>query len=244
MRRRRAGRALSWLLAVAGVLLLADAGATLAWQEPLTALRAALAQDGLERDLARLDAAGPPPADLARAARVTGDRRRVAVLADALDRRTGPGTPVGRLAIPRLGLRVVVVHGDAPADLRRGPGTIAGAPLPGARGTAAIAGHRTTYGAPFRDIDQLRAGDAVIAAMPSATLRYRVTGARVVAPSAVSVLRRAGHDRLVLVACHPRFSAAQRIVVTARLAAVVPRRAGALRTAFGRSAIAIKGARG
>jgi sortase A len=239
----RARRPLAWLLVAAGVLLLADAGATLLWQEPVTALRAAVAQRGLERDLERLDAAGPAAADLAEAGRVRGQRRRVAVLARALDRRAEPGAALGRLSIPRIGVRVVVVHGSDPPDLRRGPGTIDGAPLPGGRGTAAIAGHRTTYGAPFRDIDQLRAGDAVVVAMPYATLRYRVLSSRIVEPGDVTVLRRAAGDRLVLVACHPRFSAAHRIVVTARLIALAPRHDVALRTAFGRSAKFVKSAR-
>jgi sortase A len=115
-----------------------------------------------------------------------------------------------------------VVKGTQPADLRRGPGTFERAPFPGAPGTAAIAGHRTTYGAPFRDVDQLRRGDDVTLVMPYATLRYRVEGRRIVDPGDLSVLRPVGHDRLILSACHPRFSARKRIIVFARLFTVVP----------------------
>jgi sortase A len=216
----RVRRVLAGLLITAGVLLLADVAATLVWQEPLGALREHRTQRRLARDLRRLDAAPLPRSDLAAAARAKGTRRQVAVLARAYDRRTAAGAAIGRLEIPRLGLRAVVVHGSDLADLARGPGTIDGSPLPGAPGTAAIAGHRTTHGAPFGGIDQLRAGDPVTARMPYATLRYRVTGSRVVEPTDLRVLRRTGHDQLVLVACHPRFSAAHRIVVFARLADV------------------------
>lgn len=216
----RMRRVLAGLLITAGVLLLADAGVTLVWQEPLGALREHHTQRRLARDLQRLEAAPLPPEGLAAAARVKGTRRKVAVLARAYDRRTAPGAAIGRLDVPRLHLRAVVVHGSDLADLARGPGTIDGSPLPGARGTAAIAGHRTTHGAPFGGIDQLRPGDPVTARMPYATLSYRVTGSRIVEPGDVGVLRRTGREQLVLVACHPRFSAAHRIVVFARLEAV------------------------
>jgi sortase A len=237
----RARRILSWLLVAAGLLLLADAVATLAWKEPVTALRAAIAQRQLERDLARLTAR-PAPGALA-AASAADERRRVEALARALDHQVPRGAAIGRIEIPRIRVRAVVVHGSDPEDLRLGPGTIDGAPLPGAGGTAGIAGHRTTYGAQFRDIDQLRPGDAVVAAMPYATLRYEVTDVRVVAPSEVAVLRQTGADELVLVACHPRFSATRRIVVTARLSRVGPPPATAARTPFGRSARIVKSAR-
>lgn len=214
---RRVRRILAGLLITAGVLVLADVAVTLVWQEPLGALREHRTQRRLERDLRRLDTAPVPAADLRAAARASGTRRKVAVLARSLDRRTAPGAAIGRLEIPRLHLRAVVVHGSDLADLARGPGTIDGSPLPGARGTAAIAGHRTTHGAPFGGIDQLRRGDPITARMPYATLGYRVTGSRIIDPGDLTVLRRAAHDQLVLVACHPRFSAARRIVVFARL---------------------------
>ena len=239
----RLRRTLSWLLVAAGVLLLADAATTLAWKEPLTALRGAIAQRRLERELERL-AARTAASGRARAAAVADERRRVAELALALDRQVPKGAAIGRISIPRIGVRAVVVHGSDPEDLRLGPGTIDGSPLPGAGGTAGIAGHRTTYGAQFRDIDQLRPGDAVVAAMPYATLRYAVTDVRVVAPRDVAVLRHSVADRLVLVACHPRFSAARRIVVTARLSRVMPGLGTGAPTALRRSSATVKTARG
>ena len=156
-------RVLAGLLIAAGVLLLADAGVTLVWQEPLGALREHRTQQRLARDLQRLEAAPLPPEGLAAAARVKGTRRKVAVLARALrpphGARGGDRAPRRPAPAPPR----VVVHGSDLADLARGPGTIDGSPLPGARGTAAIAGHRTTHGAPFGGIDQLRPGDPVTA---------------------------------------------------------------------------------
>jgi sortase A len=246
-RRRLWLRRLSTVLIVAGVLVLADALVTVVWLEPVTALRAKISQNGLERDLVRLEDAGPTLADLralsragllaeARADRrrlARDERRRVPVLARSLRLRVADGHAIGRLRVSRLDLDLVIVKGSGPAPLRKGPGTFDGAPLPGEHGTAAIAGHRTTYGAPFRDIDALHKGDSVRVEMPYATIRYRVEGHRIVDPSDLSVLRRVGHDRLILSACHPRFTANQRIVVFARVVSVVPAR-------LGRSAISLK----
>ena len=144
----------------------------------------------------------------------------MAAAAQALARSRRDGQAVAELRIARIGLHAIVVRGTSPADLREGPGLIAGTPLPGERGTTAIAGHRTTYGAPFRHLDALRRGDAITLRLPYASFRYRVEGRRIVDPGDVSVLRRVGHDRLVLSACHPLFSAARRIVVLARLTGV------------------------
>jgi sortase A len=230
--RRRSLRIVSVLLIAAGLLGLADAALTVAWQEPVTALRARLWQDSLNADLRAIERAGPPAADLRAIAGVRDARARVASLARAWQRRAREGQAVGRLRIPRVGLDVVVVKGTQPADLRRGPGTFEQAPFPGAHGTAAIAGHRTTYGAPFRDIDQLRAGDAITVEMPYATIRYRVEGRRIVKPDDLTVLRRVGHDRLILSACHPRFSASHRLIVFARFVNLVTPKIRQLATAL------------
>jgi sortase A len=224
-RRRRALRALSAVLITAGLLVLADAGLTLVWQEPLTALQTTIGQHGLRGDLRRLEAEGPTPLEARALAGLADERRRIAVLANSLRRRTAPGDALGRLKIGRLGANFVIVKGADPSDLRKGPGTFDDLPLPGAGPTVAIAGHRTTYLAPFRHLDGLKPGDRITLEMPYATFTYRVQRTRIVAPDAVSVLRDAGYDRLVLSACHPLFSAAQRIVVVSRLTRVVPLRA-------------------
>ena len=111
----------------------------------------------------------------------------------------------------------MVVAGTDTADLRLGPGHYPGTPLPGARGTVGVAGHRTTYGAPFRKLDKLGKGDRIEMRMPYGTFVYRVEQRRIVAPTAIWVTRRTSYDRLILSACHPLYSAAQRIVVFARL---------------------------
>ena len=132
-------------------------------------------------------------------------------------RRTPGGGALGRIRIPSIGVDKVVVDGTAAPDLRKGPGFYEQVGLPGQPGTTAIAGHRTTYGAPFRTIDKLAPGDRLTMEMPYGTFTYSVERTRIVLPSATEVVRRVGHDRLVLTACHPLYSAAKRIVVFARL---------------------------
>jgi sortase A len=94
--------------------------------------------------------------------------------------------------------------------------------LPGERGTVAIAGHRTTYGAPFRDIDQLKRGQHIIMSMPYGRFVYRVEKTQIVDDSALWITDPVGYDRLVLSACHPLYSAAQRLVAFARLVKRLP----------------------
>ena len=180
------------VLTVSGALMLTDAGATLLWQEPISWLVAQREQDRLEEALA-----SPP--------------KRV------LAKKPLPGDAIGRIELPSLDRGYFLIEGTETGDLRKGPGHYPDTPLPGERGTVAIAGHRTTYGAPFRTIDQLDKGDRIRLEMPHGRFTYRVEKARIVEPTEVSVKRRVGYDRLILSACHPLYSAAQRIVVFARL---------------------------
>ena len=215
--KRRLLRTFSTVLIVAGVLLVADAILTVVWQEPFSALYAKLQQDRLSDELDEL--AGEPQSRLERQAlaALDDDASRLAFRARALKRSATDGQPVGRLAIPRIDLSTVFVEGTGTAPLRKGPGHYPGTPLPGAPGTVGIAGHRTTYGAPFRNIDRLRKGDEVVVTMPYGRFSYEVERTRIVQPTATWVTRRVRYDRLVLTACHPLYSAAQRIVVFARL---------------------------
>jgi len=226
-RMRSALRALSTALIICGTLLLADAGATLLWQEPVSAFYARLQQGELEDRLETLDQIQPSPVERRALLRLPDPRRRLAFAARSLDRRTDEGDPVGRLRIERIGVSSVVVEGTDAGDLRAGPGHYPGTPLPGQRGTVAIAGHRTTYGAPFRRIDKVRPRDEIVVAMPYGRFTYRVERTQIVAPTAVWVTQRVSYDRLVLSACHPLYSAAQRIVVFARLTRSEPRGAAA-----------------
>lgn len=219
---RRHVRTLSTVLIAAGALLLADAAATLLWQEPVSALYARLQQGRLEDRLARIERAPLAVVDRRALGRLDGSRR-LAFAARAHARRSGEGDPLGRIRMPAIGVDDVFVEGTGAAALRSGPGHYPATPLPGQRGTVGIAGHRTTYGAPFHDLDGLRRGDRIEVAMPYGRFEYRVERTRIVAPTATWVTDRADHDRLILSACHPLYSAAQRIVVFARLQRAVAR---------------------
>jgi sortase A len=216
-RLRRALRALSSVMIVAGAILLADAGLTLLWQEPVSAVYAHLQQGRLSDRLEELERAPLAPAEQRALERIPDPRRRQAFRARALGRRLDPGDPMGRIVMPAIGVSEVFVEGTGAGDLRTGPGHYPETPLPGERGTVAIAGHRTTYGAPFRRIDQLERGDRIELRMPYGRFVYRVDRTRIVPPTETSVIARVDHDRLVLSACHPLYSAAKRIIVFARL---------------------------
>jgi sortase A len=179
------------VMMVSGALLIADAGITLVWQEPVSALVADRQQAALK------DALFDPPERVLRREPLKGDA-------------------IARMEIPAIGVSEYVVEGIDTGDLRKGPGHYPETPLPGEPGTAAIAGHRTTYGAPFRDIDDLKPGQAIRVDMPDGTFVYRVEEVRIVDDSDLSVLEPVGHRRLMLSACHPLYSAAERVIVFAR----------------------------
>jgi sortase A len=187
------------VMMVSGALLIADAGSTLLWQEPVSWFLVQHQQTKLKEALAK------PPARVIRRKPLRGDA-------------------VGKISIPSIGVSRYVVEGTDTASLRKGPGHYPSTPLPGERGTAAIAGHRTTYGAPFRRLNEVKRGDPVIVDMPYGRFVYRVQGTRVVDDQDLSVLRPKGYSRLVLSACHPLYSAAQRIIAFARLERKLPAR--------------------
>jgi len=231
--RRRALRALSTVLIVSGALILADAITTLIWQEPLTAFTTGRTQAALKDDLVDLQKAAPTSSE-ARALRdLAAEPSRIAFLARSLRQRARTGQAVARLRIPRIGVDRVVVQGTDARSLRKGPGLYDRSPFPGVPGTTAIAGHRTTYGAPFRHVDDLRGGDRIIVELPYGTFTYATERTRIVKPTDVSVLDAVSYDRLVLSACHPLFSAEKRIVVYARLIGVVGRGSGRGRRSAG-----------
>lgn len=127
------------------------------------------------------------------------------------------GSPVALLQIPKIGLDTVVVQGTATDDLHKGPGHYEGTPMPGQAGNVGIAGHRTTFGAPFYDLNELTAGDSIILTTLQGKFTYSVVGSRIVSPSDTSVLNASTKSLLTLTTCNPRFSAAQRLVVEADL---------------------------
>jgi sortase A len=220
---RRAIRAVSTVLIVAGVLLVADVVATLLWQEPVSGIYARVQQKRLADRLEAIERVPVTPVERKVLARLPAGAPRLGFAARSLDRRVGEGSPLGRIKAGKIGLDDVVVQGTGTGDLRRGPGHYPDTPLPGARGTVAVAGHRTTYGAPFRRLDQLARGDRIEMLMPYGRFTYTVERTRIVPPTAVWVTNRVSYDRLILSACHPLYSAAQRIIVFARLDSAVPR---------------------
>jgi sortase A len=204
------------VLIVSGVLMLADAGVTLAWQEPISAYVASRDQDQLgdELDAQASAAAG----DKLLTAAIRDVRKRIKRLAELDRKRIDPGDAMGRIEFPTLNRHYVFVEGTALEDLRKGPGHYPKTSFPGEGGTVAIAGHRTTYGAPFRTIDQLDPGEHITVKTPYAVLDYKVEKNQVVNPDATWITHRvSGPERLVLSACHPLYSASKRIVVFARL---------------------------
>ncbi len=215
-------RALSTVLITAGLLMLLDAGLTLAWQEPVSAIYAKIVQGRLGDDLHKLELRKPSARDLAALRSLETERARMAFLARVLRRTAATGAAVGRIRIPRIGASYIVVNGTDTASLRKGPGLYETNPYPGAPGTVAIAGHRTTYLAPFRHIDRLKRGDEISVQMPYGRFTYEVQRTRIVPFTEVSVVKRIAHDQLVLSACHPLYSAAKRIVVFSKLVDAQP----------------------
>lgn len=208
---------------IAGALLVADAGITLAWQEPVSAIYARIQQDRLGGEVSKLERTLPPVPVQRTLRRLKGTGRRIAYLARAEHRDVRPGHALGRIKIPRIDASYVIVEGTDTSSLQKGPGHYPATPLPGLHGTVAIAGHRTTYLAPFRSIDALKAGDEIELTMYYGRFVYRVEYSKIVKPSAVWITRPVGYDRLVLSACQPLYSSAQRIVVFARLVSTTPR---------------------
>jgi sortase A len=128
------------------------------------------------------------------------------------------GEPVGDIRIPAIGINQVVVEGTNTPDLRKGPGHYIGTPLPGQNGNAAVAGHRTTYGHPFYNLDGLKVGDPIVLTTLQGIFVYHTTRSFVVSPSDTTVIKNAVDNMLTLTTCNPRFSASTRLVVEAKLA--------------------------
>jgi sortase A len=214
----------AWRLLMAlGLALLVDAGVTLVWQEPLSALYATIKQADLRSSLRAIDRARPTPVVRHELSRIHQQRQRIALLAASLERRAPAGSAVGRIEIPRIAADFVIVKGTGEADLQEGPGIYESTNFPGVPGTTAIAGHRTTYLAPFRHIDELRRGNRILLEMPYAHFTYTVTSQHSVLPTDVSAaIADVGYSRLVLSACTPPFSAAERLLVFARLTSSTP----------------------
>jgi sortase A len=214
---RRALDILSIALITAGLVVFADVGMTLAWKEPMSTIYGSIQQGKAEDDLAELEDAFPSPADLRAVSGARNVDERVGLLANLFADRVHTGQGIGRIQIPRIDLDIVVVQGTDTSSLQKGPGHYPKTAFPGQGKTIGIAGHRTTYLAPFRRINEIEDGDEITLEMPYATFTYEVQKHEVVDPSQVEIVDNVGYERLVLTACHPLYSAAQRWAVFARL---------------------------
>jgi sortase A len=222
----RARRRVAIAMLVVAVVLLGEAGITLAWKEPFTAFMAARAQDRLTSQLHKLNAQKLTPAEQRRVASISGvDARakaRMAALAEHERFAVAPGDALGTIAIPKIGIDYVFVQGTEGPDLRKGPGRYLETHLPGQGAAVGIAGHRTSYEAPFRNIDELKAGDAITLKMPYGVFTYVVDSHRIVPSGYRGAFASVKGEGLVLSACHPLFSASHRILVYAHLASSSP----------------------
>lgn len=121
--------------------------------------------------------------------------------------------PLGRIVIPSIGVDVIMLEGTSKSDLKEGPGHWEETPFPGQGGNFVVSGHRTTYGAPFFKLDDVKIGDEIQLIMPYVVARYVVTKNIIVYPDEVETVRSVGREQVSLAACHPLYSAKQRIVV-------------------------------
>ncbi len=215
----RAARIAAIALLTSGLVILLDAGLTIAWKEPISSIIAQVNQDraseqfeDLRRQFAERISQLPPKGN---------PRAQARALARIFRADMPPaGHAIGQILIPAIDADYKVVEGTDTESLKKGPGHYPETKIPGLGGTTAIAGHRTTYLAPFHDIDKLKKGDEIVLEMPYANFRYAVEKTRIVTPDKVGVVRDIGRERLVLSACHPLYSAAQRYIIFGRLVQV------------------------
>ena len=225
---RRFARITGTLLAIAGVAVLVWVVVVWRWQDPFTALYTTWRQHQLSDSYKRkAEAYQAPPVKSGASLAATTVQIRAQARRYRLTAKRGEG--IGRIRIPRLGLNMVFVEGTDDASLRKGPGRDRRTYMPGEGQLVYIAGHRTTYLAPFAHIERLKSGDPVTLEVPYGTFTYRVFKHRIVLANNLSVLRSHGHEVVELQACHPRFFASHRYIAYARLVRVSPRGAPAFR---------------
>ena len=208
------------------------------WQDPFTALYTVWEQHKLAGRYHKISKAYHPllvqrsrdaPTGHTRV-NVAEERRLIGLEAKRYQRTLRPGTPLGRIKVHRLGLNFVLVTGTDHDSLTKGPGWDMRTYLPGAGKLIYIAGHRTTYLAPFAHIDSMRPGDRVTIEVPYGTFVYRVRNHVIVPADDLARLRSSNRpagtpagEVVALQACHPRFFATHRYIVYAVLARVVPK---------------------
>jgi sortase A len=231
---RRFAHIASIALITAGLLVVVDVGITLAYQEPLSSIYSSIKQSEKASQLKTLEAEFLTPAEAKEIQQASEQatqqqdpealRQDFARLGERLVDESKPGDALGRIEAPDMnGLNMVFVQGTDESSLELGPGHYPETAMPGQGKTIAIAGHRTTYLAPFRHIDSMKQGDEITLKMPYGTFVYAVQKTEIVDPSDVGVIHETGYERLVLSACNPLYSAAERFIVFARLVRSEPR---------------------
>ena len=220
---KRLSRIAGTVLAVAGVAMLAWVLVVWRWQDPFTALYTHWKQHQLAQAYNRRFADYRP-------AQLRQNGVSVSVTTKAIEREarlyrihSERGQALGRIRVPRLGVNMILVDGTDHDSLTKGPGLDRRTYMPGEGQLVYIAGHRTTYLAPFAHIERLRSGDMVTLDVPYATFRYRVFKHVIVGAYDLAVLRSHGREVVELQACHPRFFATKRYIAYARLVRVEPR---------------------
>src|ERR671922_1746807 len=218
---RRWARILGTVLIVAGTLTLVWGLVVWRWPDPFTALYTMWRQHQLTsqyRERVRKFQHAPVST-----VSLAAEERDIAREARRYRLNSTRGEAIGRIHVPRMGVNMILVNGTDHETLKKGPGRDLRTFMPGENRLIYIAGHRTTYLAPFSHIDSMRPGDRVTIDVPYGTFIYSVTGHRIVKATDLSVLRSPRHEVVELQACHPRFFASHRYIVYARLVRVEPR---------------------
>jgi sortase A len=217
---RRYIRLLGTLLAVAGVLMLLWSLLVWQWQDPFTALYTKWKQRQLATQYVKRTESFKP---VIVKNTVAAERASIAREAKRYRLSSTRGEVIGRLRVPRMGVNMLLVNGTDHDTLKKGPGRDSRTFMPGENRLVYIAGHRTTYLAPFSHIDRLRRGDRVTIEVPYGTFIYAVTRHRIVKSTDLSVLHSPRYEVVELQACHPRFFATHRYIAYAQLLRVEPR---------------------
>jgi sortase A len=211
---------LGTVLLVLGALALLWAVLIWRWQDPFTALYTKYQQRELASQYEAYAERYAPVTSQGTSPTIT--RREIAAAAKRYRLEATEGQAIGRIVVPRIGVSMVLVNGTETDTLKQGPGRHRRTFMPGEGQLVYIAGHRTTYGAPFSKIDAMRVGDLITLRVPYAEFVYRVTRHRVVSANETSVLKSQGREVVILQACEPRFFATHRYLVYGKLLRITP----------------------
>jgi sortase A len=217
---RRSLRILGTVLAAAGALILVWAFLVWQWQDPFTLLYTKWKQRELVSQYEKQSRTFVPAIS---GKSVAAERASIARAARRYRKTATRGEAIGRLRVPRMGVNMIMVNGTDTDSLKKGPGRDLRTFMPGENRLVYIAGHRTTYSAPFSSINSMRKGDRITIEVPYGRFIYSMTHHRIVASTDLSVLRSPRHEVLELQACHPRFFASHRYIAYAQLVRVEPR---------------------